>query len=231
MSSVFIYNPRGFDGIYDYDISDHINLFNNLIIYAENSSIEFSDGMNTIMQKMTADHLEDETFFKTIGASWALPDEPTFTAKEFEDKDFVEARMAEYKANLENNDCEKVRAWALSADNATPLPEKFFSPIWEYGLDNGYLFHLRTSETGNLDLKELKEKMQDRPKPAPNLDNLNMAIKRLHDAVNDSAYNCDCQKGGVDAMSIDTDWLRYISDTIRAETQALIDFVNKNSNE
>lgn len=29
------------------------------------------------------------------------------------------------------------------------------------------------------------------------------------EAVEDDAYNCECQVGGVDAMSIDTDWLRH----------------------
>lgn len=37
----------------------------------------------------------------------------------------------------------------------------------------------------------------------------------LDDAVKHSAYNCDCQVGGVDAMSVDTDWLRAQVEQIR----------------
>lgn len=34
------------------------------------------------------------------------------------------------------------------------------------------------------------------------------SARLLVQAVKEGAYNCDCQIGGVDAMSIDTDWLR-----------------------
>lgn len=42
----------------------------------------------------------------------------------------------------------------------------------------------------------------------------------LDNAIRDLAYNCDCQEGGVDAMSIDTDWLRNNAEVIRAGLEA-----------
>lgn len=35
--------------------------------------------------------------------------------------------------------------------------------------------------------------------------------RNLRVAVREDAYNCRCQVGGVDAMSIDTDWLKRIT--------------------
>ena len=40
-------------------------------------------------------------------------------------------------------------------------------------------------------------------------------LDHLDKAIKQRAYNCDCQVGGVDAMSIDTDWLRYAAEEIR----------------
>lgn len=40
-------------------------------------------------------------------------------------------------------------------------------------------------------------------------------LDRLDDAVKHRAYDCTCQVGGVDAMSIDTDWLRHALAEIR----------------
>lgn len=42
------------------------------------------------------------------------------------------------------------------------------------------------------------------------LDQIDVVVKRR-------AYDCTCQVGGVDAMSIDTDWLRHASREIRNE--------------
>jgi hypothetical protein len=35
--------------------------------------------------------------------------------------------------------------------------------------------------------------------------------EELVKSIKEDAYNCECQEGGVDAMSIDTDWLREAS--------------------
>lgn len=43
-------------------------------------------------------------------------------------------------------------------------------------------------------------------------------VAPIERAVERSAYNCTCQVGGVDAMSVDTDWLR---ETVRRLRVAL----------
>lgn len=40
-------------------------------------------------------------------------------------------------------------------------------------------------------------------------------LDQLDKAIKQRAYDCDCQVGGVDAMSIDTDWLRHAAKEIR----------------
>lgn len=41
------------------------------------------------------------------------------------------------------------------------------------------------------------------------IDNAHAWLLDFEDAVKRKAYNCECQVGGVDAMSIDTDYLQY----------------------
>lgn len=41
------------------------------------------------------------------------------------------------------------------------------------------------------------------------IDNARDWLLDFEQAVAFGAYNCDCQVGGVDAMSIDTDYLQY----------------------
>lgn len=43
----------------------------------------------------------------------------------------------------------------------------------------------------------------------------------LTKAVEEHPYDCECQVGGVDAMSVDTDWLRVVAEKF-AEAVALI---------
>lgn len=42
-------------------------------------------------------------------------------------------------------------------------------------------------------------------------------LDQIDTAVKKKAYDCECQNGGVDAMSIDTDWLRHAAREIRNE--------------
>lgn len=46
-------------------------------------------------------------------------------------------------------------------------------------------------------------------------------LDQIDDVVKHRAYDCACQVGGVDAMSIDTDWLRRAAETIRNEHRAM----------
>ena len=46
-------------------------------------------------------------------------------------------------------------------------------------------------------------------------------LDQIDDAVERHAYDCTCQVGGVDAMSIDTDWLRHAGRAIRHEHRAM----------
>lgn len=46
-------------------------------------------------------------------------------------------------------------------------------------------------------------------------------LDQVDAAVERRAYNCTCQAGGVDAMSIDTDWLRHAARRIRREYRAM----------
>lgn len=46
-------------------------------------------------------------------------------------------------------------------------------------------------------------------------------ISQIYDYVRSHAYDCTCQVAGVDAMSIDTDWLRHAARTVRHEHRAM----------
>lgn len=211
-------------------MDDHIRLVKKFQVYEARDDYGFSDTMDTVMRKMTKDRLEDIAFCNKVGISPYPKDEPKFTVSQLKNNAYVAKAMEDWEK--ENEWVKKfaiVEAWA---NNKGDLPSEFIEPIWEYGVSNGFLFHLYTKDTGTVRVDQIAEAFKTASEGSNdnnasnstpfNSKALSKAVKDYYNGSRTNPYNCDCQNGGVDAMSIDTDWLQYNSNIILTEVRKLV---------